>query len=244
MLKAQNLSWQINNKTILENINFVLSPGECLGLIGPNGSGKSSLLKILALLEPPSSGDIWFQGQHIPHKVSLDIRRRIAIVFQEALLLDTSVWENIAIGLKIRRISKSEIKNRVTYWLKQFGIVHLAKQPARSLSGGEAQRVSLARAFVLEPDILFLDEPFSALDAPTKEALRTDLAQIFRTTKVTTVLVSHDFDDIQRLAQRTVLLIQGKVVADASPSKLLSTPQNVEVDRFLAYWRATSELTS
>lgn len=244
MLKALNLSWQINNKTILENINFVLSPGECLGLIGPNGSGKSSLLKILALLEPPSSGDIWFQGQHIPHKVSLDIRRRIAIVFQEALLLDTSVWENIAIGLKIRRISKSEIKNRVTYWLEQFGIAHLAKQPARSLSGGEAQRVSLARAFVLEPDILFLDEPFSALDAPTKEALRTDLAQIFRTTKVTTVLVSHDFDDIQRLAQRTVLLIQGKVVADASPSKLLSTPQNVEVDRFLAYWRATSELTS
>lgn len=244
MLKAQNLSWQINNKTILENINFILSPGECLGLIGPNGSGKSSLLKILALLEPPSSGDIWFQGKHIPNKVSLDIRRRIAIVFQEALLLDTSVWENIAIGLKIRRISKSEIKSRVTYWLEQFGIIHLAKEPARSLSGGEAQRVSLARAFVLEPDILFLDEPFSALDAPTKEALRTDLAQIFRTTKVTTVLVSHDFDDIQRLAQRTVLLIQGKVVADTSPSKLLSTPQNVEVDRFLAYWRATSELTS
>lgn len=244
MLKAQNISWQKNNKTILENISFVLHPGECLGLVGPNGSGKSSLLKILALLEPPTSGDIWFQGQPIPKKVSLDIRRRIAIVFQEALLLDTSVWENIAIGLKIRGFPKAEIKSRVTHWLEQFGIVHLVKQPARSLSGGEAQRVSLARALVLEPDILFLDEPFSALDAPTKEALRTDLAQIFRTTKVTTVLVSHDFDDIQRLAQRTLLLIQGKIVADSTPSKLLSTPQSVEVNHFLAHWRTTSELTS
>ncbi len=244
MLKALKISWKKSNKTILEDIDFVLHSGECLGLIGPNGSGKSSLLKILALLEPPSSGDIWFQGQHVPKKVSLDIRRRIAIVFQEALLLDTSVWENVAIGLKIRRISKNVIKKRVTYWLEQFGIVHLAKQPARSLSGGEAQRVSLARAFVLEPDILFLDEPFSALDAPTKEALRTDLAQIFRTTKIATVLVSHDFDDIQRLAQRTVLLIQGKIVADASPSNLLSTPQSSEVDQFLTCWRTTSELTS
>lgn len=241
MLKVQNISWQINNKTILENISFVLPPGECLGLVGPNGSGKSSLLKILALLESPSSGDIWFQEQHIPKRVSLEMRRRIAIVFQEALLLDISVWENIAIGLKIRRLSKGEVKSRVTYWLEQFGIVHLAKQPARSLSGGEAQRVSLARALVLEPDILFLDEPFSALDAPTKEALRTDLDQIFRTTKVTTVLVSHDFQDIQRLAQRTLLLIQGKIVADASPSKLLSTPQGIEVDQFLTHWR-TSEL--
>lgn len=244
MLKAQKISWQKSNKTILKDIDFVLQPGECLGLIGPNGSGKSSLLKILALLEPPSSGDIWFQGQHIPRKVSLDIRRRIAIVFQEALLLDTTVWENIAIGLKIRGVPKSEIKTRVTYWLEQFGIVHLAKQPARCLSGGEAQRVSLARALVLDPDILFLDEPFSALDAPTKEALRTDLAKIFRTTKVTTVLVSHDFDDILRLAQRTLVLIQGQIVADASPSKLLSMPQGIEVDQFLAHWRSKSELTS
>lgn len=236
MLKAQKISWKKSNKTILEDIDFVLQSGECLGLVGPNGSGKSSLLKILALLEPPTSGDIWFQGQHIPRKVSLDMRRRIAIVFQEALLLDTSVWENIAVGLKIRDISKAEIKNRVTFWLEQFGIDHLAQQSARSLSGGEAQRVSLARAFVLEPDILFLDEPFSALDTPTKEALRTDLAQIFRTTKVTTVLVSHDFDDIHRLAQRTLLLIQGKVVADATPSQLLATPHSVEVDQFLAHW--------
>lgn len=244
MLKANKISWKKGSKTILEDIDFVIHSGECLGVIGPNGSGKSSLLKILALLESPTSGDIWFQGQHISRNATLNMRRKIAIVFQEALLLDTSVWENVAVGLKIRRISSSEIKRRVTYWLEQFGIPHLAKQPSRSLSGGEAQRVSLARAFALEPDIMFLDEPFSALDAPTKEALRTDLAKIFQSTKITTVLVSHDFEDIARLAQRTILLIQGKIVADAPPSKLLSTAQSSDVDQFLTYWRTISELTS
>lgn len=241
MLKAQGINWKKNNKTILSNINVMVQSGECLGLVGPNGSGKSSLLKILAFLERPTSGDIWFQGLSIPKQVPLEIRRRIAIVFQESLLLDTSVRENVAIGLKIRGIPKAEIQRRTSYWLEQFRISHLAKQSSRSLSGGEAQRVSLARALVLEPDILFLDEPFSALDAPTKESLRTDLAHIFQTTQITTILVSHDFEDIQRLSQRTLLLLHGRIVADGPPSKLLSSSHNSEVNQFLAHWRSTSD---
>ncbi|WP_425805489.1 energy-coupling factor ABC transporter ATP-binding protein [Desulfitobacterium sp. Sab5] len=239
MLRAQNLCWLKNGKAILNHISFELHPGECLGLVGPNGSGKSSLLKILAFLEPPTSGELWFQGQPIPKHVPLDVRRKIAIVFQEPLLLNTTVWENIAIGLKIRSIPKQEIMNRIMYWLQQFGIAHLAKQSARSLSGGEAQRVSLARALVLEPDILFLDEPFSALDAPTKEALRTDLSKIFRSTHITTVMVSHDFQDIERLTERALILIQGQVAADAAPAALLAAPQSPEADQFLSHWRLT-----
>lgn len=239
MLRAQNLCWHKNEKAILEHINFELHPGECLGLVGPNGSGKSSLLKILAFLEAPTSGELWFQGQPLPKSVPLDIRRKIAIVFQDALLLNTSVWENIAVGLKIRSIPKREIRERIMYWLQQLGIAQLAKQPARSLSGGEAQRVSLARALVLNPDVLFLDEPFSALDAPTKEALRTDLADIFHSTQITTVVVSHDFEDIERLTQRALILMQGQIVADAAPATLLATPQTPEVDQFLAHWRTT-----
>lgn len=244
MLRAQNLCWHKNEKAILEHISFELHSGECLGLVGPNGSGKSSLLKILAFLEPPTSGELWFQGQPIPKPVPLNVRRKIAIVFQEALLLNTSVWENIAIGLKIRSLPKREIQERILYWLQQFGIAHLAKRPARSLSGGEAQRVSLARALVLNPDVLFLDEPFSALDAPTKEALRTDLAHIFQSTQITTVIVSHDFEDIERLTQRALILIQGQIVADAAPSTLLASPQPPEVDQFLSHWRNTKGLSS
>jgi tungstate transport system ATP-binding protein len=236
VLEAQKITWKQDDKTILQNINFHLLPGECVGLIGPNGSGKSSLLKILAFLEAPTSGLLFFQGHSIPKNVPLAIRRKIAIVFQEPLLLNTRVFDNVAIGLKVRGISKETIRQRVNYWLEQFGVLHLSKQSSRSLSGGEAQRVSLARAFAIEPDVLFLDEPFSALDAPTKEGLRVDLSKVFKTTQTTTVLVSHDFKDISHLANRALILLNGQVAVEGSPSELLRNPQQKDVARFLAYF--------
>lgn len=236
MLEAQEITWIKEHKTILQTINFHLLPRECVGLIGPNGSGKSSLLKILSFLEAPTSGKLYFQGQAVPKNVPLPIRRKIAIVFQEPLLLNSRVFDNVAIGLKIRGFPKGKIQERVDYWLEQFGVSHLSKQLARSLSGGEAQRVSLARAFALEPDVLFLDEPFSALDAPTKEGLRSDLAQVFKSTQITTVLVSHDFKDIVQLADRALILLNGQVVAEGSPLELLRSPQRGEVERFLAHF--------
>lgn len=236
MLEARGISWSKDHKTILRTIDFHLFPGECVGFIGPNGSGKSSLLKILAFLETPTSGSLYFQGQSVPRNVPLSIRRRIAIVFQEPLLLNTRVFDNVAIGLKIRGISKEEIRERVDYWLEQFGVSPLSKQLARSLSGGEAQRVSLARAFALEPDVLFLDEPFSALDAPTKEGLRNDLGQVFKSTQTTTVLVSHDFKDIAHLTNRALILLNGQIMAEGSPSELLKNPQQKEVERFLTHF--------
>ncbi|HBP64881.1 MAG TPA: ABC transporter [Desulfosporosinus sp.] len=236
MLEAREISWIKDHKTILQNTNFHLFPGECVGLIGPNGSGKSSLLKILAFLETPTTGLLYFQGQAVPKSVPLPIRRRIALVFQEPLLLNTGVFDNVGIGLKIRGLSKETIRERVDYWLDQFGVSHLSKQSARLLSGGEAQRVSLARAFALEPDVLFLDEPFSALDAPTKEGLRIDLAQVFKATQTTTVLVSHDFKDIAQLTNRALILLKGQVMAEGTPSALLKSPQNEEVERFLAHF--------
>lgn len=208
-----------------------------VGLVGPNGSGKSSLLKILAGLERPSSGELTFRGQPLTNGVPLQIRRCMAIVFQEPRLLAGTVFDNVAAGLKIRRIPKHEAKPRVEKWLERFGIGHLAKQPARSLSGGEAQRASLARAFVLEPDVLFLDEPFSALDAPTKEALLEDLAGILQTTGTTALLVSHDFRDIQRLTRRAAVLIDGHIAAEGNPACLLETPQTDPVEMFLSHWR-------
>lgn len=242
MLEAREITWRNKQKTILQNINFHLLPGECVGLIGPNGSGKSSLLKILAFLETPTSGHLYFQGQSVPKNVPLPMRRKIAIVFQESLLLNTRVFDNVAVGLKIRGIKKGEIQKRVDYWLKQFGVSHLAKQFSRSLSGGEAQRVSLARAFALEPDVLFLDEPFSALDAPTKEGLREDLAQVFKSTQATIVLVSHDFKDIEHLTNRALILLNGQVVADGSPKDLLKTPPKGDVERFIRHFSYNSSL--
>lgn len=238
MLEAKEISWLQGQKTILDNINLQLSAGECVGLIGPNGSGKSSLLKILAFLEPPTTGQLYFQGKAMPTTVPLSIRRKLAIVFQESLLLNTKVFDNVAMGLKIRGLPNGKIREQVDFWLEQFGVARLAKQSARSLSGGEAQRVSLARAFAIEPDILFLDEPFSALDAPTKEALRVDLAKVFKSTHTTTLLVSHDFKDISHLTNRALILLNGKIVTEGSPAQLLKEKYNEEVGRFLSYFSA------
>jgi tungstate transport system ATP-binding protein len=237
MLLARNLSWQQNGKNILRDVSLHLTKGEWVGLIGPNGSGKSSLLKILSRLESPTQGSLLFQEQEISRRMPLELRRKIAVVFQESLLLDTTVYDNVAMGLKLRGMSGKELSQRVELWLERFGISHLAKQNSHSLSGGEAQRASLARAFVLEPAIIFLDEPFSALDAPTKEALVEDLAEIFESTNTTAMLVSHDFRDIQRLTSRTLIMLNGQVAAEGSPSELLHTSHSAAVEVFLSHWR-------
>lgn len=237
MLKVQGIGWKKGTKQILADIDLELSRGESLGLVGPNGSGKSSLLKLLSFLETPSSGTLWFQGKEVAGKAGLEIRRRIAVVFQEPMLLNTTVYENVALGLKIRSVGKLQTQERVQAWLERFGVAHLKHQQARSLSGGEAQRVSLARAFVLQPDILFLDEPFSALDAPSKQSLLADLTQVFRETKTTTVIVSHDFNEIERLAQRAIILISGRIKGSGRPDELLRRNLEKEASDFLAPWR-------
>ncbi|GAB6172562.1 hypothetical protein JCM15765_20400 [Paradesulfitobacterium aromaticivorans] len=214
MLRAENITWEQGGKTILTDVTLHLKHGEWVGLAGPNGAGKSSLLKILAFLEEPTNGQVFFQGKAIEGKIPLDLRRRLAVVFQNALLLNTTVFENVAVGLKIRALPKATIKERVATWLERFGVAHLAKQQARSLSGGEAQRVSLARAFALEPDVLFLDEPFSALDAPTKSYLLQDLAKASEDSQVTALMVSHDFRELARLTQRTLILKEGMILAE------------------------------
>ncbi|MDP3767959.1 MAG: ATP-binding cassette domain-containing protein, partial [Dehalococcoidia bacterium] len=140
--------------------------GEVLAVLGPNGAGKSTLLQALALLERPVQGEVLFEGRPVAGR-ELALRRRMAAVFQESLLLDRTVQANAELGLALHRVERSERSERVRPWLRRFRIEHLANRSARSLSGGEAQRVSLARAFALEPEVLLLDEPYSALDQPT-----------------------------------------------------------------------------
>lgn len=236
MLKVQELSWIINKKPILQKVNLEIEKGECLGLVGPNGSGKSSLLKMLALLEPPTYGKILFNNQEIPPSIPLAIRRKIAVVFQEPLLLNMNVFHNVATGLKIRRLPKAHIQRTAEYWLESFGISHLGKQHVRYLSGGEAQRVSLARAFALNPEILFLDEPFSSLDAPTTEELLIDLNRIFQSTGITSLIVSHDFREIKRLTNRVYVMLNGEIKSSGATTEILSYSQNMDLQGILAPW--------
>lgn len=179
MIVAENLVLRLGNQEIFRVDKLALARGEVLALVGPNGAGKTSLLLTLALLQKPTAGTVRFDGETANRHNLLALRRRLAVVFQEPLLLDTTVWGNVTTALRIRGVPRREANARAQKWLERFGIAHLARRPARHLSGGEAQRTSLARAFALEPEVLFLDEPFAALDLPTRNALLGELGRSF-----------------------------------------------------------------
>ena len=211
LMEVNNLRLEANQQTILEVDRLTLFPGQVLGVMGPNGAGKTSLLLVLASLIPPTSGTIKYRGEELARIDLVHWRRRTAMVFQEPLLLNTTVQENVATGLKIRGVPSSEQKTRIAEWMNRLKIDHLAQRSVRNLSGGEAQRVSLARALVLEPEILFLDEPFSALDQTTRESLLEEIGMILETTRTTTVFVTHRQSEAHALADTICHLENGRI---------------------------------
>jgi tungstate transport system ATP-binding protein len=212
---------------ILSIPSLVVSDGEILVLIGPNGAGKSTLLQTLSALVKPSRGEVLFRGQRIGDEIPLlQYRRRLAMVLQEPLLFDTTVYNNVASGLKIRGTQREEIEPIVSKTLERFGIAHLRDRSARTLSGGEARRASIARAFATNPEVLLLDEPFSALDPVMRETLIEDLEQVLRETKITTIFVTHDRVEALRLANRLGVMNAGKILQTGSADEVMNHPVN------------------
>ncbi|HXG02057.1 MAG TPA: ABC transporter ATP-binding protein [Candidatus Binatia bacterium] len=207
--------------------------GEVLAVLGPNGSGKSTLLRVMALLERPDAGRVWAHGRPVDAADALAVRRRMAMVFQQPLLADTTVIENAALGLRFRGVPAAERRTRALGWLERLGVAALADRRARSLSGGEAQRVALARALVLEPEVLLLDEPFAALDEPTRAALIPDLAAILRAERVATVLVTHDRAEARALADRVAVLLGGRLEQVGPATEVFRSPASEAVARFV-----------
>jgi tungstate transport system ATP-binding protein len=231
---VRDLSVRREGRAILEVPALTIFRGETLSVIGPNGAGKSTLVAALALLERPASGELWFDGRRVDwRRDSLAVRRRLAMVFQEPLLFDTSVFENVAAGLRLRGVPPWELQARVMRWLERLGIVHLTDRQARTLSGGEAKRTSLARALVLEPELLLLDEPFSALDAPTRESVLLDVVPLLRQRAITTVLVTHDPAEAFALGDRVAVLLDGRVAQIDTPSELVHRPSSEAVAAFI-----------
>ena len=231
ILEALDLAVARAGVQILDVPALKVTGGEVLALIGPNGSGKSTLLLALSSIVPPDSGRLLFKGETVhPGSGSLGYRRRIAMVFQEPLLLNTTVFSNVSAGLRIRGLDRDEIGRRVKMSLDRFRIGHLAHRSARTLSGGEAQRASLARALATEPEVLLLDEPFANLDPPTREALLDDLERTLRQTGTTAVFATHDRVEALRLADRIAVMQNGMIVQIGPPDEVMNRP----VDEFVA----------
>lgn len=238
LLKLEKITYAVHQKTILSIPSFSIMEDEIVGIMGPNGAGKSTLLKLLSLLDTPSEGELYFKDTaHSTQNIPIEMRRKFAIALQQSLLLNTTVYQNVALGLKIRKQPKKVIKEKVEHWLEKFNISHLAKKHAFHLSGGEAQRVNLARAMVLEPEVLFLDEPFSALDFPTKVQLLKELKEILKATHTTTVFVSHDLLEIKYLTDRLAILIDGEIKQLGPTQEVIDNP-NDSTAPFIQEWSA------
>ncbi len=213
---------------ILRIEQLLLKQGELVGVIGPNGAGKSTLLQVINLLQP-YHGEVRLFGQEVCQGDKTLLRRRCAMVFQDTLLLNDTVFNNVALALQFRNVPASHIAERVYKALADFHCEHLAKRPALLLSGGEAKRVCIARALVTEPELLLLDEPFSSLDVTTREGMIEEIRKVAERRKIAVILVSHDFSEVLHFAQRALVIFNGGIVQDDTPEKLMRYPVNSQV---------------
>jgi len=233
-LEGHEILFRYDSAFVLDVPLIEVFPRKVLGIIGPNGSGKSTLVKILSLLEKPLSGSVVIEGKAIGGgREALSVRRRFSVVFQQPLLFNRSVWENVATALKFRKESAESVRKKVDLWLRKLGIEQLAERPARTLSGGEARRVSLARSLVCDPKVFFMDEPFANLDQPTKENLMHELRSIIKESDIATLFVTHDREEAAVFSDTLSVMHEGKIVQSGTPVEIFSQPVSPFVADFV-----------
>lgn len=238
---VENISKNFGTFQVLQQLNLEIKNGSLVALLGPSGSGKSTLLRILAGLERPDSGRIWFHGQETT-QVPLQ-NREIGFVFQNyALFPHLTVAENIAFGLDVRKIDIFKKSQRVQELLQLMQLERFADYSICQLSGGQRQRVALARALAVEPKVLLLDEPFSALDVKIRKHLRYWLRNLHQQISVTTVFVTHDHLEAFELANEIVVLDNGCIAQIGTPSEIIEHPANTFIKSFLDINKTSANL--
>lgn len=231
-LSCENLELELEKKKILKDISLEVRSGEILALLGESGCGKSSLLKAMLGLYPLSKGKIFFQGKEIQNLPSH--KRGISVVFQDLRLFPhLNVGENVGFSLELQKVPKAERKKRVEELLKLVQLEGYSERRIDSLSGGQMQRVAIARALAMNENILFLDEPFSALDPNLRREMGDFLLELQKKENLTVVLVTHDQEEALRLAHRIALMKDGEILQVDEGERLYYSPVNEYVARFM-----------
>ena len=231
-IRVENLSKRFGNFVAVDNVSFEVESGTLVALLGPSGSGKSTILRILAGLEAPDSGSVWFGDEEATH---LHARARaIGFVFQHyALFRHLTVEQNVAFGLDVRRVAKDTARKRARELLHLVGLAGLEERYPSQLSGGQRQRVALARALAPAPDLLLLDEPFGAVDAKVREELRQWLRRLHDEVGVTSIFVTHDQDEAFSVSDRVLVIHRGGLEQSGTPAEILDEPATEFVAGFV-----------
>jgi sulfate transport system ATP-binding protein len=236
-IEVRGLAKKFGAVVVCDHLNLDIASGELVALLGPSGSGKTTLLRIIAGLEVPDAGSVLFHGEETTHT---DVRdRQVGFVFQHyALFGHMTIFENVAFGLRVRpkesRPSDAEIRRKVTELLQLVQLDSVGGRFPHQLSGGQRQRIALARALAVEPKVLLLDEPFGALDAKVRKELRRWLRRLHDEVHLTSVFVTHDQEEAMEVADRVVVMNQGRIEQQGTPDELYDTPATPFVLQFLS----------
>lgn len=233
-LAVRNLRVRRAAREVLEVSHLDVGAAETVAALGPNGAGKSTLLLAAALLLP-AEGEISLFGETVRRSVQIRLRRQTATVFQDAALLDMTVRQNVEVALAMHGVGGAERRARAEEWLGRLGVAHLAGQRGHAVSGGEAQRVSLARAFAVRPRLLFLDEPFAGVDHATRATLTGELRTLLATEGTAALFATHDHSEALFLAGRVVLLDSGRPLQVGPAADVLARPESTRAARFLGF---------
>jgi len=231
-IELKNVTKEFGQVAAVNNVTFSVKEGELMALLGPSGGGKTTVLRMIAGLEMPTSGDIFIGGERVNDKTVQE--RNIGFVFQNyALFKNMNVFKNIAFGLKIKKWKRAAIKDRVAELLKLFDLDGLEKRYPHQLSGGQRQRVAIARALASKPSVLLLDEPFGAVDAKIRQELREWLVTLHHDLNVTTIFVTHDQEEALEVSNRIVIFSRGHLEQVGTPREVYEQPANEFVALFI-----------
>ncbi|GAB4228367.1 MAG: ABC transporter ATP-binding protein [Kiloniellaceae bacterium] len=232
VVALRNVVKRYGSFTAVEPMDLDVEPGAFVTLLGPSGCGKTTTLRMVAGLAAPSVGDILIKGARV-NAVPIH-KRNLGIVFQNyALFPHKTIFDNVAFGLKYRKVPKAEIAERVARALDLVQLPQMAERFPNQLSGGQQQRIALARAIVVEPDVLLLDEPLSALDANLREDMRVELKKIQHQLGITTIFVTHDQSEALAMSDKIVVMNKGRIEQAGSPQEVYTRPRSEFVARFL-----------
>ncbi len=231
-VEVKNLDKHFGSFHAVKEVSFGIEKGQLIGLLGPSGGGKTSILRMLAGLEQPDSGEIIFHGQRVNDLAPQD--RGIGFVFQSfALFKHMTVFDNIAFGLQVKKVSKSRIKERVTELVELTGLKGFEHRYPHQLSGGQRQRVAFARALAPEPQLLLLDEPFAAIDAKIRQELRSWLRELIERVGITSIFVTHDQDEAIEVADEIMIISEGRLEQKGTPWDIYKEPLTPFVASFV-----------